>query len=256
MAKQMATWRLKISISSGFPAGGGNTRASLAFGDKSVQSLEVYPSLRGLLTGNLDISRVEVASPALSVRLPEPGEEPFNIDEIEGQIRALLASMASAIPGMAVTVSGGSAEVRIGDRPMVMITGLDGRLVAPPGEMNLQFSSRANVFDSLRVEGRINGETLTTKGQIKVENLRLEESMASLLPWLDDYVESGKLNLNLSLTLWASISKPKSRSAAITELCGETEKRRSKEARLRALSVALTESLMPSSNALILPRRA
>jgi hypothetical protein len=177
--------------------------ASLAFGDKvggKVQSLEVYPSLRGLLTGNLDISRVEVASPALSVRLPEPGEEPFNIDEIEGQIRSLLASMASAIPGMAVTVSGASAEVRIGDRPLVMITGLDGRLVAPPGEMNLQFSSRANVFDSLRVEGRINGETLTTKGQIKVENLRLEESMASLLPWLDDYVESGKLNLNLSLT--------------------------------------------------------
>jgi AsmA-like C-terminal region len=177
--------------------------ASLAFGDKvggKVQSLEVYPSLRGLLTGNLDISRVEVASPALSVRLPEPGEEPFNIDEIEGQIRSLLASMASAIPGMAVTVSGASAEVRIGDRPLVMITGLDGRLVAPPGEMNLQFSSRANIFDSLRVEGRINGETLTTKGQIKVENLRLEESMASLLPWLDDYVESGKLNLNLSLT--------------------------------------------------------
>jgi hypothetical protein len=177
--------------------------ASLAFGDKvggKVQSLEVYPSLRGLLTGNLDISRVEVASPALSVRLPEPGEEPFNIDEIEGQIRSLLASMASAIPGMAVTVSGASAEVRIGDRPLVMITGLDGRLVAPPGEMNLQFSSRANIFDSLRVEGRINGETLTTKGQIKVENLRLKESMASLLPWLDDYVESGKLNLNLSLT--------------------------------------------------------
>ena len=62
--------------------------ASLAFDDKvsgKVQSLEVYPSLRGLLTGNLDISRVEVASPALSVRLPEPGDEPFNIDEIESQ---------------------------------------------------------------------------------------------------------------------------------------------------------------------------
>ena len=79
-----------------------------------------------LLTGNLDISRVEVASPALSVRLPEPGEEPFNIDEIESQIRALLASLATEIPGMIVTVSGGSVEVRIGDRPPVMITELDG----------------------------------------------------------------------------------------------------------------------------------
>src|SRR4030095_13462710 len=177
--------------------------ASLAFGDKvggKVQSLEVYPSLRGLLTGNLDISRVEVASPALSVRLPEPGEEPLNIDEIEGQIRSLLASMASAIPGMSVTVSGASAEVRIGDRPLVMITGLEGRLVAPPGETHLQFSSSANIFDSLRVEGRINVETLTTKGQIKVENLRLRESMAALLPHPPEYIESGNVNLNVGLT--------------------------------------------------------
>src|SRR4029077_1434098 len=37
--------------------------ASLAFDDKvsgKIQSLEVYPSIRGLLTGNLDISRMEV----------------------------------------------------------------------------------------------------------------------------------------------------------------------------------------------------
>ena len=177
--------------------------ASLAFDDKvsgKVQSLEVYPSLRGLLTGNLDISRVEVASPTLSVHLPEPGDEPFNIDEIEANIRALIASFATEIPGMIVGVRGGSVEVRIGDRPPVMITELEGRLVAPPGAMQLQISSRANVFDSLRVEGRIDGETLTTKGQIKVENLRLRESMAAVLSHPPEYIESGNLNLNVGLT--------------------------------------------------------
>ena len=101
---------------------------------------------------------------------------------------------------MIVGVRGGSVEVRIGDRPPVMITELEGRLVAPPGEMQLQISSRANVFDSLRVEGRIDGETLTTKGQIKVENLRLRESMAAVLPHPPEYIESGNLNLNVGLT--------------------------------------------------------
>src|SRR5262245_18897242 len=165
--------------------------ASLAFGDKvggKVQSLEVYPSLRGLLTGNLDISRVEVASPALSVHLAEPGEEPFNIDALEAQIRSLLTSLAAQIPGMVVVISGGSADLKIGERAPVAITNLDGRLVAPPGDMQLQISSRANVYDSLRVEGRINGETLTTKGQIKVENLRLRESMAAFLSHPPDYI--------------------------------------------------------------------
>src|SRR5262250_2593164 len=177
--------------------------ASFSFDDKvsgKIESIEVYPSIRRLLTGQWDISRVEMASPALSVRLSEPGEEPFNIDEIEGQIRSLLASMAAQIPGLILSVRGGSAEIKIGERPPVVITGLDGRLVAPPGELDLQFGSRADVFDSLRVQGRINGETLMTKGQINVENLRLQESLASFVPWLHGYVKSGTLNLNLSLT--------------------------------------------------------
>src|SRR5262245_39874473 len=148
--------------------------ASFSFDDKvsgKIESIEVYPSIRSLFTGQLDISRVAMASPALSVRVPEPGEEPFNFDEVEGQVRSLLASMAAQIPGMILSVRGGSAEMRIGDRPPVEITGLDGRLVAPPGELDLQFISRANDFDSLRVQGRINGETLATTGQINVENL-------------------------------------------------------------------------------------
>ncbi|HEY6365344.1 MAG TPA: AsmA family protein, partial [Candidatus Binatia bacterium] len=156
---------------------------SLAFTDKvsgKIQSIDVYPSLLGLLRGQLNISRMEVASPVLSVRFPEPADEPFNIDEIEANIRALMASFATEIPGIIVGVRGGSVEVRIGDRPPVMITELEGRLVAPPGKMQLQISSRANVFDSLRVEASMAGDTLASKGSIKINRLRLRESIASL----------------------------------------------------------------------------
>lgn len=177
--------------------------ASLAFADKvsgKIQSIEVYPSLLGLLKGQVGISRVEVASPALSVRLPEPAEERFNIDEIEANIRALIDSFATEIPGMIVGVKAGSVEVRIGDRPPVMITELGGRLVAPPGEMQLQISSRANVFDSLHVEQSIAGDTLATKGSMKINRLRLRESIASLFSSPDEYVEDGEISLDVVLT--------------------------------------------------------
>jgi len=84
--------------------------AALAFDDRvsgKIQSLELYPSIRALLTGNLSISRMEVASLALSLRLHEPGEEPIDIDEIEAQIRSLLTLLAATIPGM----TRGSVEV-------------------------------------------------------------------------------------------------------------------------------------------------
>jgi hypothetical protein len=177
--------------------------ASLSFAKEvsgKIQSIEVYPSIMGLLRGHLDISRVEVASPTLSVRLPKPGDEPFNIDELEASIRALISSIATEIPGMIVGVTDGSVEVSIGDRPPVMITGLHGRLVAPPGEMRLQISSRANVFDSLRVEESIAGDTLATKGSIKIDRLRLRESLASLFPRPDEYVTGGEISLDVALT--------------------------------------------------------
>jgi len=84
--------------------------AALAFDDRvsrKIQSLELYPSIRALLTGNLSISRMEVASLALSLRLHEAGEEPIDIDEIEAQIRSLLTLLAATIPGM----TRGSVEV-------------------------------------------------------------------------------------------------------------------------------------------------
>jgi len=177
--------------------------ATLSFADKvsgKIQSIEVYPSLVGLFRGRLDISRVEVVSPAIAVHLSEWSEEPFDIDEIEGQIRALVTSFATEIPGMIVGVRDGSLEVRIGDRPPVVIKELEGRLVAPPGEMQLQISSRANVFDSLKVEESIAADTLATKGSIKINRLRLRESLAALFPRPDEYVDDGEISLDVVLT--------------------------------------------------------
>jgi hypothetical protein len=176
--------------------------ASLDLADRvsgKIRSIEVHPSLLALMRGQLAISRMEVASPALSVRLPEPSEEPF-IDEIETSIRSLLASFATEISGMIVTVTDGSAEVSIGQRAPVVITELAGRLVAPPGEMQLQISCRANVFDSLRIEGSTAGDTLATKGRIRINRLRLRDSMASLFPRGREYVADGETSLNAALT--------------------------------------------------------
>ena len=53
--------------------------------------------------GRLDISQVEAVSPAVAVRLPEPAERAFNIEEIESKIRSLMTTMRTEIPGIDVT---------------------------------------------------------------------------------------------------------------------------------------------------------
>ena len=106
-------------------------------------------------TGNLDISRVEVASPTLSVHLPEPGDEPFNFDEIEAQHPCANSFICDGDPRNDRRLSGAVLlEVRIGDRPPVMITELEGRLVAPPGAMQIadQFPRQCLRFVARRGE--------------------------------------------------------------------------------------------------------
>ena len=100
------------------------------------------------------------------MHLPEPAEEPFNIDEIEANIRALIASFATEIPGMIVGVRGGSVEVRIGDRPPVMITELEGRLVARPVRCNYG-SVPVPMFSILCASRRVLPEILSPRREDK-----------------------------------------------------------------------------------------
>ena len=177
--------------------------ASLSVADEvsgKIEFIEVYPSIWGLLSGRLDISRVEAVSPAVAVRLPEPAEGAFNIDEIESKIRSIITTLGTEIPGIAVTVRGGSAEIKIGDRPPVIFTDFDGRLKALPDDLDFQISSRANVFESLHIEGNIAAATLATQGRMKIERLNLRESIAALWPGPPEYVESGDLSLEVGLT--------------------------------------------------------
>ena len=177
--------------------------ASLSVADEvsgKIESIEVYPSIWGLLSGRLDISRVEAVSPAVAVRLPEPAEGAFNIDEIESKIRSIITTLGTEIPGIAVTVRGGSAEIKIGNRPPVILTDFDGRLKALPDDLDFQISSRANVFESLHIEGNIAAATLATQGRMKIERLNLRESIAALWPGPPEYVESGDLSLEVGLT--------------------------------------------------------
>ena len=131
---------------------------SFTFGDTvngTAQSMEIRPSLMGLFTGQLSISSLLITAPALTVQVSEPSEERFNLDEIETNVRSAMTAIAAEVPGLVVTIRDGSAKIKIGDRPEVMITDFGGRLRGPPDNADLQITFRANLFDSLRVEGSI-----------------------------------------------------------------------------------------------------
>src|SRR5262245_12261554 len=176
---------------------------SFSFGDQlngRITSIAIRPSLAGLLRGRLHISRVEAASPAVSVTLPEAGNEPLDLGALEDHIRTFLGGLATQAHGMTIAFTSGTVELKIGDRAPLLVTDLDGRLLAPPDQLDVRVSSRSTVFDSLRVEATLASGTLSTSGRVRVERLRLPGALASLSPRLLQYVESGDVSLDVKLT--------------------------------------------------------
>src|SRR5262249_57139485 len=145
-----------------------------------VQSVTARPSVAGLLRRKFDISRVELSGVALSLALP--GEKPLDIDAVEGQLRALLTSLATQAPRLIVVVSDSSVELRSGARPPLIITNLNGRLRAPPSALDIHLRSGSNVFDSLQLDLTIPAATLAATGRARFQRPRPPAALASIAP--------------------------------------------------------------------------
>src|SRR5215510_13655048 len=174
---------------------------SVSFGKQvtgKVQSITARPSVAGLLRRKFDISRVELSGVALSLALQ--GEKALDIDAVEGDLRALLTSLATQAPRLIVVVSDSSVELRSGARPPLIITDLNGRLLAPPSALDIRLRSRSNAFDSLRLELTIAADTLATTGRARFERLRLPEAVAAISPRPLPYLGSGDASLDVALT--------------------------------------------------------
>src|SRR5262245_15575800 len=175
---------------------------SVSFGKEvtgKLQAITARPSVAGLLRGDVDVSRVELSGLALSLALPEEMEKPLSLDEVEVQLRNLLSSLAVQVPRLIVVVSDSSIELRIGERPPLTITNLNGRLVAPPSALDIRLRAGSNAFDSLRLELSIATDTLTTTGRARFERLRLPEALALLSPRPLPYLTSGDMGLDVAL---------------------------------------------------------
>jgi len=178
----------------------GATVAMPGHAEGTIQSIKVYPTLLALLTGRLAFSRIIVERPMVTTRLPESSDEPLKLEEIERKIRALLAGLPTAGRQMDVHIAGGSAEITIGKRLPVGIKDLDAQLVALGDELEVKITARSNLTDKIHVEGKLTGDNRTTTGHVAIEQLRLREALAALLPQPLGYIEDGAVNLDLSLT--------------------------------------------------------
>ncbi|MGE5305147.1 MAG: AsmA-like C-terminal domain-containing protein [Alphaproteobacteria bacterium] len=176
--------------------------AQFSFGEKargSIRTAKIYPSIYYLLTGRLVVRRALMQEPKLSIRLPERSERPFDVEELEKQIRSALDRFATGLPAPRLELSDGSADIKIGDKPPVLLDNVSAQTVGSPGALRFELSARSNLCAQLRVEGKISPENLASQLDVGVQRLKIKESLALLPLPIPAYAQQGEASFDVKM---------------------------------------------------------
>ena len=160
---------------------------------------KIYPSILYLLTGRLVVRRASLQDPKLSIRLPERSEKPFDLEDLEKQIRSALVRFTTELPAPRIDLLDGSAEIKIGDKPPVLLESVSAQIVGSPAEIRFELSARSNLCERLRIEGKISPESLTSQLEIGVRRLKIKESLTFLPLQISEYARQGEVSLDVNI---------------------------------------------------------
>lgn len=165
----------------------------------SIQRTRIYPSIFYLLTGRVVVHRAVLQAPKLKIRLPRNSEEPFDLEELEKQIRSVLARLPKDYPAPRVDVSDGSAEINIGDKPAVTLETVEVQTTASPVELSFKLSARSNLCERVRIDAKIFPVNLTSRLDIGVQRLKISEALALFPLQISEYAKNGEASFDVKM---------------------------------------------------------
>jgi hypothetical protein len=135
----------------------------------TVATLMVDLELIPLLRGNVRNGSILLEDPDVRVRIPArpKPEKAFSVEEFEGNLSSLLATLRGSAPATVVTVRNGRLELSDGDRPIVSVSELNARVGFPPERMTLQLRCASRYWERLSIESSLHPEGL--RGEARVE---------------------------------------------------------------------------------------
>jgi hypothetical protein len=175
---------------------------AFSFDDKaqgSIRSVTIYPSLFYLLTGQWVVRQVSLNEPKLRLRLPLRSASPVDLEEWEKHIRSALVRLTMALPASYIELSGGSADIRIGERIPVILENVTASSSGSPTELRFEVSARANLCEQFRVEGKISPQDLASEIDIGVRRLKMKESLAVVPLQISDSLQKGEASLDAKI---------------------------------------------------------
>lgn len=172
----------------------------------TLESLEVYPKILPLFTGNLQIGMLRSRSPEIYIRLPESSDAPnsakapVSIETLTNQLISAIQSLPEfKVPSLALRVSNGRAHFFKGDTRVLALQSVTGRIKRNADNLEFTVTCQSNFWENIAIEGHYAAPGFKIRSQIKLTQFRPHALTEYFFPQSGLRMTNARANLTVDL---------------------------------------------------------
>jgi hypothetical protein len=178
--------------------------------DGTLESLDVYPKILPLFTGELQIGMLRSRSPEINIRFPEALDEASDDEssalgsasfETHGaQLVATIRSLPEfRIPAIVVRIRNGRIHFFEGKNRILSLQNINGKVKRKIDRFEFALNCQSNFWESMKIEGRYEEPGFKINSQIKLTQLRPHAVVDYFFPQSKLKMINASANLTLDL---------------------------------------------------------
>ncbi|MGD2186214.1 MAG: hypothetical protein PVI71_08805, partial [Desulfobacterales bacterium] len=173
--------------------------------DGTLESLDIYPKILPLFTGDLRIGMLRSRSPKISVRFPESSDNQRNAldsvsaDTLRDQLISTIRSLPELkIPPIVLRIRNGNIRFFEGNTRILGLQGVNGHIKKKADKFEFDFKCQSNFWESLAMTGQYEEPGFQILSQIRINHLRPHALVDAFFPQSDLKMTNARANLTLN----------------------------------------------------------
>lgn len=171
----------------------------------SFKTIRAYPRLISLLSGSVHLNRLQVQRPVMVVHLNDKTVQPsyrmINQDRVQTAFKALLKQMRDEVIIAKIEITDGQASIFSGNQEPLRFKSIQWDLTISRSKIAMQFSSIANVADTIAVSGWIDPDRMQGNSDIELTNVR-SQKLANFFDYTPiPHVSPARLNFKSAIQM-------------------------------------------------------
>ena len=174
--------------------------------DGTVESLDIYPKILPLFTGNLRIAMLRSRSPRINIRFPKKSDDEskapdyVSADILQDRLISTIRSLPELkISAIVLRIRNGRIQFFEANKRVFILQSISGNIKRRANRFEFDFKCQSNFWESMAMKGHYAEPGFQIKSQVKLNHFRPHALVDSFFPKSTLKMTNARTNLTLDL---------------------------------------------------------